>query len=297
MLAPANSTDSTATNPPLDIDRDVVAAVRDLHCRSVRQRQVASHVQVRFPRPASSQQSSPRSSPASSTHTLPSTVNTPDVSIIRFAISADADLRRPVKLHRLHRPQTRRSISTETHAPLCVICTAAVLRQRQVAGRLQVAVHSSPYPPSSPGRSCPGQPLMPICDARTIWYRLHTVDTRALSPAYSSETSSPLCVTVAARYRQQLYRAAQRRRPAHICSVFVSVRQRLPRPASSPQSPRRSSPASSTPPCRQPSTSPDDSTIRFVSPLMPMLAPANSTDSTATNPPLDIDRDVTRRCA
>ena len=41
---------------------------------------------------------------------------------------------------------------------------------------------------------------------------------------------------------------------------------------------------------------PDVSAIRFVSVLMPMLAPSNCTDSTATNPPLDIDRDVVPLC-
>ena len=41
---------------------------------------------------------------------------------------------------------------------------------------------------------------------------------------------------------------------------------------------------------------PDVNTIRFVSPLMPMLASANCTDSTATYPPLDIDRDVDPLC-
>ena len=41
---------------------------------------------------------------------------------------------------------------------------------------------------------------------------------------------------------------------------------------------------------------PDVSTIRFGSPLMPMLSPANCTDSTATYPPLDIDRDPLPLC-
>ena len=101
----------------------------------------------------------------------------------------------------------------------------------------------------------------------------------------------PLCVTVAASASSSTVL------PSVVAPVTSNVLVRFVAPATS--SVVRAAPlTSSVVDATLPSTVnvPDVNTIRFVSPLMPMLASANCTDCTATYPPLDIDRDVVPLC-
>ena len=103
----------------------------------------------------------------------------------------------------------------------------------------------------------------------------------------------PLCVTVAASASSSTVL------PSVVAPVTSNVLVRFVAPATSSVVPTVAAPARlELVDATFPSTVnvPDVNTIRFVSPLMPMLSPANCTDSTATYPPLDIDRDVDPLC-
>ena len=331
MLSPANCTDSTATYPlVLDIDRDVVplcvTVAASASSSTVLPSVVApvtSNVLVRFVAPATSSVVPTVAAPLVSSvvdATLPSTVNVPDVSTIRSvsplmpmlspANCTDSTATYPLVLD-IDRDvvplcvTVAASASSSTVLPSVVAPVTSNVLVRFVAPATSSVVPTVAAPLVSSVVDATLPSTVNVPDVSTI--RSVSPLMPMLSPANCTDSTAtyplvldidrdvvPLCVTVAASASSSTVL------PSVVAPVTSNVLVRFVAPATSSVVPTVAAPlVSSVVDATLPSTVnvPDVSTIRSVSPLMPMLSPANCTDSTATYPPvLDIDRDPLPVC-